>query len=233
MAAATQGAYIYRQGTSPQTETVISSRFKIFTDLVDVGAFVKLGVTSSFTYTEDKTIDAVRGLGYGDQVAELVPGVTTPLSISITRTALYLANLMQVLGYKAGTSGAVRSLKHHRWPFDIKTEVVFSELASFSSGNVGEATKADVPNEGGLNNTGNPGVYCVATIYEGCWMASYNTAYTVDTAAVAEDSTITVTDIFDVSGSVYGEFLDSGLNTGDATGRSLLYSATSNVTTTP
>ena len=63
MAQATQGAYIYRQGTSPQTETVISTRFKIFTDLVDVGAFVKLGVTSSFTYTEAKTIDAVRGLG--------------------------------------------------------------------------------------------------------------------------------------------------------------------------
>jgi hypothetical protein len=229
MAQATQGAYIYRQGTSPQTETVISSRFKIFTDMVDVGAFVKLGVTSSFNYTEDKPVDPIRGLGYGDQVAELVPGVTSPLSISITRTALYLANLMQVLGYKAGTSGAVRSLKHHRWPFDIKTEVVFSELASQQ--NVGLATLADVPKEGGLNNTGNPGVYCVATIYEGCWMSNYNTSYTVDTAAVAEDATIMVTDIFDVSGSVYGEFLDSGLNSGDATGRSLLYSASSSIVT--
>jgi hypothetical protein len=27
-----------------------------------------------------------------------------------------------------------------------------------------------------------------------------------------------------VSGTVYGEFLDSGMNAGDATGRSLLYS---------
>jgi len=225
MAQATQGAYIYRQGTTPNTETVLSTRFKIFTDLVDVGAFVKLGVTSSFTYTESKTIDAVRGLGYGDQVAELVPGVTTPLSISITRTCLYVANLMQVLGYKAGTSGAVRSLKHHRWPFDIKTEVVFSELATFNSGpTTPGATLADVPQEGGLNNTGNPGVVCVATVYEGCWMESYNTGYTVDTAAVAEDCTISVTDIFDVSGSVYGEFLDAGLNSGDSTGRSLLYS---------
>ena len=229
MAQATQGAYIYRQGTSPNTETVISSRFKIFTDMVDVGAFVKLGVTSSFNYTEDKPVDAVRGLGYGDQVAELVPGVTTPLSITITRTALYLANLMQVLGYKAGTSGAVRSLKHHRWPFDIKTEVVFSELASQQ--NVGLATLADVPQEGGLNNTGNPGVYCVATIYEGCWMSNYDTGYTVDTAAVTENCTIMVTDIFDVSGSVYGEFLDSGLNSGDATGRSLLFSASSSIVT--
>jgi hypothetical protein len=63
----------------------------------------------------------------------------------------------------------------------------------------------------------------VATVYEGCWMTSYNTAYQVETAAVAEDCNIQVTDIFDVSGSVYGEFIDSGNNTSDATGRSLLF----------
>src|SRR5271166_46139 len=218
-----QGGYIYRQGTSAQTESVISSRFKIFTPAVDVGKFVKLGVTSSFTVTENKTVDAVRGLGYGDIIAELVPGVTQPMTLAITRTALYLANLMQMLGYKAGVSGLVRSLKHHKWPFDIKTEIVFSELAS-EDPNRGQATVADVANEGGLNNLGNPGLYAVATIYEGCWMDSYNTGYTIDTAAVNEDCTIVCTDIFDVAGSVYGEFIDSGLDSGDKTGRSLLYS---------
>jgi hypothetical protein len=161
-------------------------------------------------------------LGYGDQVAELVPGVTAPTSLSITRTALYLANLMQVLGYKAGSSGAVRSLKHHRWPFDIKTEMVFSQLAT-EDPQRGFAIPAGIPNEGGLNNLGNPGLYAIATVYEGCWMNSYNTSYTVDTAAVAEDCSIDCTDIFDVSGSIYGEFLDAGLNSGDKTGRSLLY----------
>ncbi len=218
-----QGGYVYRQGTSPNTETVISSRFKIFTDAVDVGKFVKLGVTSAFNYNESKTIDPVRGLGYGDQVAELVPSVTQPLSISITRTCLYLANIMQVLGYKAGVSGAVRSLKHHRWPFDIKQEIVFSQLAS-EDPNVGQATAADIPNEGGLNNLGNPSLFAIATVYEGCWMETYNTGFTTDTAMVQEDCTVIVTDIFDVAGSVYGEFLDAGMNSGDATGRSLLYS---------
>jgi len=217
-----QGGYIYRQGTTGQTETVISSRFKIYTPAVDVGKFIKLGVTSAFSVSETKAIDTVRGLGYGDQVAELVPGVTAPTTLAITRTALYLANLMQMMGYKAGVSGAVRSLKHHKWPFDIKTEIVFSELAS-QDPNIGQATVADVPNEGGLNNTGNPGLFAVATVYEGCWMSSYNTAYQVETAAVAEDCNIMVTDIFDVSGSVYGEFIDSGNNTQDATGRSLLF----------
>lgn len=218
-----QGGYIYRQGASAQTETVISSRFKIFTDVVDVGKFVKLGVTSQFNISESKNVEAVRGLGYGDQVAELVPGVTEPMQLTITRTALYLANLMQVLGYKAGVSGAVRSLRHHKWPFDIKTEIVFSQLAS-EDPNVGQAITADIPNEGGLNNLGNPGLYAVATVYEGCWMSSYNTGYQIETAAVTEDCTVVVTDIFDVAGSVYGEFIDSGMNSGDATGRSLLYS---------
>lgn len=217
-----QGGYIYRQGTTAQTETVISSRFKIYTSAVDVGKFIKLGVTSAFSVSETKAIDTVRGLGYGDQVAELVPGVTAPTALAITRTALYLANLMQMMGYKAGVSGAVRSLKHHKWPFDIKTEIVFSELAT-QDPNVGQATVADIPNEGGLNNTGNPGLFAVATVYEGCWMTSYNTAYQVETAAVAEDCNVQVTDIFDVSGSVYGEFIDSGNNSGDATGRSLLF----------
>jgi hypothetical protein len=218
-----QGGYIYQQGTSAQTESVISSRFKIFTDVVDVGKFVKLGVTSSFTLSETKNVETIRGLGYGDQVAELVPGVTEPMTLNITRTCLYLANLQQVLGYKAGVSGAVRSLRHHKWPFDIKTEIVFSQLAS-EDPNLGQAIKADIPNEGGLNNTGNPGLYAVATVYEGCWMSSYNTGYDIGTAAVNEECTISVTDIFDVAGSVYGEFIDSGMNSGDTTGRSLLYS---------
>jgi hypothetical protein len=218
-----QGGYIYRQGASGQTESVISSRFKIFTDVVDVGKFVKLGVTSSFTIQESKNVETVRGLGYGDVVAELVPGVTEPMGLNITRTCLYLANLMQVLGYKAGVSGAVRSLRHHKWPFDIKTEIVFSELAS-EDPNRGQAITADVPNEGGLNNTGNPGLFAIATVYEGCWMNSYNTGYQIEQAAVTEDCSILVTDIFDVAGSVYGEFIDSGMNKGDTTGRSLLYS---------
>lgn len=213
-------SYLYRQGATAQTKTVISSRFKIFSHVVGVGKFVKLGVTSSFGISESKNIEAVRGLGYGDQVAELVPGVTQPMSLSITRTALYLANIMQMFGYKAGVSGAVRSLKHHKWPFDIKTEIVFSELAS-EARSTGSAMKADVPDEGGLNNLGNPGLYAIVTVYEGCWMENYNATFQIEQAAVSEQATVIVSDIFDANGSVYGEFLDSGLNKGDVTGRSI------------
>lgn len=215
-------SYLYRQGATAQTKSVITSRFKIFTHAVGVGKFVKMGVTSSFNISESRNLEVIRGLGYGDQIAEIVPGVTQPMSISITRTALYLANIMQMFGYKAGVSGLVRSLKHHKWPFDIRTEIVFSELASEARG-VGGAINADVPNEGGLNNLGNPGIYAVVTVYEGCWMESYTANYQAEQAAVAEDVTIQVSDVFDASGSVYGEFIDSGLNRGDKTGRSIRY----------
>jgi len=75
----------------------------------------------------------VRGIGFGDQVAELVPGNTESMSISVSKTLLYILNLMQSTGYKGGVDGLVRSLKHHRWPFDVKQEMVFSELATLEA----------------------------------------------------------------------------------------------------
>lgn len=216
---------LYRQGTSAQTESVVSSRFKIYSNVVGLGKFYKLGVVSAFQQSESKNIEAIRGLGYGDQVAELVPGVTEPMRLTIDRTMLYLANIMQMLGYKGGVSGSVRSLKHHKWPFDIKTEILFSQIASEDQG-IDQATIAGIPSEGGLNNTGNPGLYCVATMYTGCWMNDYSVNYQVEQAAVAENCSLTVTDVMDISGSIYGEFIDSGNNSSDATGRSLIFSET-------
>lgn len=216
-------SFIYRQGTSAATKAVQSTRFKLYSHAAGVGKFARIGVTSSFQISESKNVEAIRGLGFGDQIAELVPGVTQPMSITVDRTALYLQNLMQQFGYKAGVSGLVRSLKHHKWPFDIKTEIVFTELASESTDR-GQATPAIVTNnEGGLNNLGNPGLFAIVTVYEGCWMENYSSGYQVEQAAVTENCTIIVSDIFDIAGSVYGEFIDAGLNKGDITGRSIRF----------
>ena len=218
------GGPIYKTGTTGNTKAILSSRFKIFSSAVGVGHAQRMGVCSTFNISESKTIEALRGLGYGDQVAELAPGVTQPMELQITRTALYLANMFQMLGYKSGVSGAVRSIKHHRWPFDIRTEIVFSELES-ESRYLGQAIQADVDAEGGWNNTGNPGLYAVATIYEACWINNYSSALNIDQAAVTEEVGVTVSDVYDVSGSIYGDFIDSGLDSGDATGRSYRYSS--------
>lgn len=218
---------LYRQGTSAQTETVISSRFKIYSPAVGEGKYVKLGVTSAFQQSESKNIEVVRGLGYGDQVAELVPAVTEPNRIQVTRTMLYLANIMQVFGYKAGVSGGVRSLKHHKWPFDIMTEILFSIPAN-QDGGIDEATIAAIPPEGGLNNLGNPGLHCIVTVYEGCWMSEHGVDYGTETSAVAENCTIICTDVMDITGTVYGEFIDSGNAPGDVTGASSIFGESNN-----
>jgi hypothetical protein len=122
----------------------------------------------------------------------------------------------------------VRSLKHHRWPFDIKQELVFSELVSDADlGTFSEGAK-DV-------GTGtHVGVKALFTFYEGCWMNSYSASYTSDAAIVAENSSVTVTDIIDGS-SPYGEYIDASTLSpfsggGTGAGYSLRFASGSNQT---
>lgn len=212
------GAYLFRQGTAPQTSTIQSSRVRIFSHSADGPKFQKIGVMSTFGLSESRSIEVVRGLGFGDQIAELVPGPTQPMSINVTRAALYAQNLMQAFGYKGGMSGLVRSLKHHKWPFDIKVEIVLSEYANENPSRT-KTVDASSPNEGGLNNNGNPGLQAIITVFEACWMESWSTDYGVDTAVVTENCSIMASDVYDTV-SMYGDFIDSGLNKGDSTGRS-------------
>jgi len=207
MAATSTDNYIYRMGTAPNTRAAISQKNKIFSFAVGNTAFQQIGALSEFGHDESRTVDAVRGIGFGDQVAELVPGVTEPMTLSVNKTLLYAVNLFQVFGYKGGVDGIVRSLKHHRWPFDIKQELVFSELVSKEAITDG-SRKASVLPTGANHHTNS--VKALMTIYEGCWMNQYGASYTADAAIVAENSSITVTDIIDGL-STYGEYIDTGL----------------------
>lgn len=197
-------SYIFRKGVTPNTLSVISSKNRVFA-YNSIGKQVQIGVISTFDPSEARTIEPVRGIGFGDQIAELVPGVTDPMTISITRTALYLSNIMQVFGYKAGIDGIARSLKHHRWPFDVRQELVFSALAAENTdGSV-------VPNIDSVNNVatdefGINSQYAIVTIYEACWISDYSVSYASDTALVQETVTINVSDIL----ADYGSFLLQG-----------------------
>jgi hypothetical protein len=186
-------SYIFRKGVTPNTLSVISSKNRVFA-YNSTGRSVQIGVISTFDPSEARTIEPVRGIGFGDQIAELVPGVTDPMTISVTRTALYLSNIMQVFGYKAGIDGVTRSLKHHRWPFDIRQELVFSGLAAQNVDgsvvkNINAVTK-DSRDEKGIYNQ-----YAVVSFYEACWISDYSVSYASDTALVQETVTINVSDI--------------------------------------
>lgn len=191
-------SYIFRKGVTPNTLSVISSKNRIFAYNA-TGKLVQIGVIATFDPSEARTIEPVRGIGFGDQIAELVPGVTDPMTISVTRTALYLSNIFQVFGYKAGIDGICRSLKHHRWPFDIRQEVVFSAIAAENTDgsvaqNVNSVTK-DSRDEKGIYNQ-----YAILTFYEACWISDFSVSYAADTALVQETVTINVSDILAAPG---------------------------------
>ena len=229
--------YIYRAGTAPNTRAAISQKNKVFGYMVGTQEFRQIGVVSEFGHDESRTIDAVRGIGYGDYVAELVPNVTEPMTLTLNRTLMYAVNLFQTLGYKGGVAGLVRSLKHHRWPFDIKQELVFSEIASAQDveGVTDQALpSASVPASGQEFLTP---IRALFTFYEGCWLNSYSASYTSDAAIVAENSSVTVTDVID-GRSQYGEFIDTGLapvqsNGAAGTGFSLRFAGNSSQVGTP
>lgn len=194
--------YIYRRGTTPNTRTAISQKVKIFSTATGQQVPSQIGVTASFDDSESRAVDAVRGLGYGDQIAELVPGVTDVRSLSITRTLLYLSTVYQAMGYRAGVDGLVRSLKHHQWPFDIKQELVFSRLATNEN-----VPKQVVPATDNVNEA-------LLTFFEACWMNSWGASFAADAAMIQETVGIMVSDIVD-GVSTYGELQTDAESTGN------------------
>jgi len=198
--------YIYRTGMAPQTRSVLSTKNKIYAKPAGYNKFLQVGVLATFDPSDNRAVEPVRGIGYGDQIAELIPGVSDPITISVTRTALYLSLLMQVFGYTAGTDGLVRALKHHRWPFDIKQEIVFSEIAT-----------QNLNGAQGVRQSSEPGLQALLTFYEACWMTSYSSSFTSDTAIVQETCELSCSDIIDGK-SNYQQFVgalgssDSGNN---------------------
>jgi hypothetical protein len=202
--------YIYRMGTAPNTRAAISQKNKVFSYAVGTKEFRQIGAVSEFGQDESRTIDPVRGVGFGDQIAELVPGSTEPMTLTLNKTLLYAVNVFQTVGYKGGVTGLVRSLRHHRWPFDIKQEWVFSEIVS--SEDIEGVTAQALPNAS-TQATGQEfltPIRALYTFFEGCWFNSYSNSSAADSALVVENSSVTVTDIID-GRSQYGEYIDSGL----------------------
>jgi hypothetical protein len=203
--------YIYTVGSSPNTRVAISQKNRVLSKPYAKGTITQkqIGVLSTFDYTESRSLDPVRGVGFGDKIAELVPGVTEPMGITLNRTLLYTAGIVQELGYKGGVDGIVRSLRQHKWPFDIQSELVFSELI--------KTQDADQLGDGIVPNS--DGSLSLITYFLGCWLESYDVSFPSDSAIVVENCGGKATDVTDgvhnyIQGdpNSYGESLDSGNN---------------------
>jgi hypothetical protein len=197
--------YVHRKGVTPETASVISSKNRIYAVPADgeASTIYQIGVVATFDPSETRTIEPVRGIGFGDHVAELVPGVTEPLTMAVTRTAQYLSMIYQVFGYKGGIDGLVRSLRHHRWPFDIVQEIIMSNLPDV----VDQATAASSGSPSPVSSLSDT-YKAIMTYYQGCWISDYSVSYAADAALVQESVTINVTDILADTGTAYDETTD-------------------------
>jgi len=207
MASRDRDTYVHRTGVAPETTSIISQKNKIYAISAEDAAsiYYQIGVVASFDPSETRTIETVRGVGYGDHVAELVPGVTDPMTLTVQRTAQYLSMIFQVFGYKGGIDGIVRSLRHHKWPFDIVQEVVISSLVANDETYGKNLTEMDA-NLGSFNNEQ---FKAIMTYFEGCWMSDYGASYTADAALVQENVTINVTDIVSNAGTIAGSYSEA------------------------
>jgi hypothetical protein len=212
MAARDRDTYVHRFGVTPETTSVISSKNKIYAIPADgQTTLFQIGVVATFDPSESRSIEPVRGIGYGDHVAELVPGVTEPMTLAVTRTAQYLSMIYQVFGYKGGIDGIVRSLRHHKWPFDVVQEVVISRLVA----SVDQDMARNIASQSDFVNSINPQNFeAILTYYEGCWISDYSASYAADAALVQENVTINVTDIVANPAAVYDELNKNLFNDG-------------------
>lgn len=224
-------SYIYDFGVSPNTRVAVSQKSRVLTPSYgNLTALNQMGVLGTFTPSQSRTSEPVRGIGFGDKIAELVPSVQDPVTINFERALLYLCNLWEATGYASGVDGPVRMLSHHKWPFDIEHQLVFSSLADSDLGvaNIGfngpsgqfsggikaisypqVTPDAASPGYSGGNPGTNRGHSAIITIYEACWFTSQSVTYQKDAGIVMETGDAMASAVHDFS-SVYGEFLATG-----------------------
>jgi len=216
-------SHIYNYNASPNTRAAISQKVRILSPVYKPGdtnnnLLYQLGVSSSFSADFNRGVEDIRGIGFGDQVAERVPGVSDPVDVSIERTLMYLSNGHQAFGFAGGVDGPVRTLQHHRWPFDIEQQLVFSTIADLE-------TPAQLNNNqkglrsidfSGQQVTGAAEAYAdqthkaIITYFEACWMTSISGANpSADSSLMAQSISAAAQDVHDLF-STYGEFLPSG-----------------------
>lgn len=205
-------SYIYKYGTTPNTRSVVSQKVRILAPAYGGGKqLFQIGVLGSVNPSESRNVEAVSAIGFGDIIAEMVPGKTEAMKVSTERTLLYLSNLWQSTGYAGGVSGPVRSLRHHRWPFDVMQQIVFSVIADKEIGAPTSTGQLDFAQswggDGGQLVGGSHRI--LITMFEACWWEQWSAQVQKDQAIISESGDFSATDVHDFS-SIYGEFMATG-----------------------
>lgn len=247
---------LYKFNSTPNTRSVLSQKCRVLTPAYGSsdGLLYQIGVVSSFSAgSSARGADPIRGIGFGDQIAELVPGITGEHSLSFDRALLYLSNAHQAFGYAGGIDGPVRTLQQHRWPFDVEQQIVFSSLADTET--EGKDAEGLVDIDFSTQNATTSGAYsgvqadpnaqpdpdaevprndyavsqqkhkALITYFEGCWMTDIGFGdISADGGVITQSVSATATDVHDLY-STYGEFMSTGNDPGLGQNSSLLYNA--------
>jgi hypothetical protein len=248
---------LYKFNSSPNTRAVLSQKCRILTPAYGGGDLMyQIGVVSSFSAgSSSRDASEIRGVGFGDQVAELVPGMTGVHTLSFERALLYLSNAHQAFGYAGGIDGPVRTLQQHRWPFDVEQQIVFSSLADtetegksaeglvdidFSTQNATTDSDYEAVAAAQVGNPGDEGFTpavvnnytdklkhkALITYFEGCWMTEVGFGdISSDGGVITQSVSASATDVHDLY-STYGEFMSTGNDPGLGQNSSLLYNPT-------
>lgn len=216
-------SHLYDYNSSPNTRAAISQKVRILTPVYKPGKgsnnlLYQLGVCSTFTADFNRNVEDIRGVGFGDRIAERVPGVSDPVDCQLERTLMYLSNGHQAFGFAGGIDGPVRTLQHHRWPFDIEQQLVFSSIADAESPVVDSHKGIRNIDFSGQKVTGAAEAYgtggqthkAIITYFEACWMTAITGVNpSAESSLMAQSITAAAQDIHDLF-STYGEFLPSG-----------------------
>jgi hypothetical protein len=216
-------SHLYDYNSSPNTRAAISQKVRILTPVYKPGngannLLYQLGVCSTFTADFNRNVEDIRGVGFGDRIAERVPGVSDPVDCNLERTLMYLSNGHQAFGFAGGIDGPVRTLQHHRWPFDIEQQLVFSSIADAESPVVDSHKGIRNIDFSGQKVTGAAEAYgtggqthkAIITYFEACWMTAITGVNpSAESSLMAQSITAAAQDIHDLF-STYGEFLPSG-----------------------
>ena len=240
---------LYKFNASPNTRAVVSQKCRVLTPAYGStdGLLYQIGVVASFSISgSSRSAEPYRGVGFGDQIAELVPGVSDPHEASFTRTLLYLSNAHQAFGYAGGVDGPVRTLQQHRWPFDIEQQLVFSTIADteapatgvdglvdvdFTSQNASQGVGSSGALQEGveIDANGAPGAAgsqkhkALITYCEGCWITAMDHGeMSADGGIIQQSVTAQITDVHDLY-STYGEFMATGNDPTLGQNSSILY----------
>jgi hypothetical protein len=173
-------AYIYREGVSPNTRLLNPQRVRVFSIDAEDSSFQPIGLIQTWNPSDTRAIEPVRGIGFGDQIAELAVGVTD-LTATATVMMMYLRDIQQLFGYKAGSSGLIRSLKHHQWPFDVYETILIPKYIE-GQAKTGASSDGDVK--------------VVKTWYEGCWMSDFSKTFDIGATSVTQDMTCQISDVY-------------------------------------